>query len=266
MKIHCSPVRLIIIFGALFLVSCRAYKQDILFQLDENFTEEQLSEPLQDAEGNYTLRKGDYFDFRVYTHDGERIIDPDFELRQLSGGANMNQQNQSLNLSPYLITEDGRSHLPMIGFVTLQGKTVVEAEQELAGLYDEFYASCYVRVQVVNRRVVVLNSTGSAVIPLENENMSIAEVLALAGGVNFGSRAHNIRLIRGDLSNPEVHMIDLSTISGMRSTVIGVQPGDIIYVEPWRRPWLEGLRDVSSIIGITTGVLTLIFFIQNSAR
>ena len=175
MKIHCSPVRLIIIFGALFLVSCRAYKQDILFQLDENFTEEQLSEPLQDAEGNYTLRKGDYFDFRVYTHDGERIIDPDFELRQLSGGANMNQQNQSLNLSPYLITEDGRSHLPMIGFVTLQGKTVVEAERELAGLYDEFYASCYVRVQVVNRRVIVLNSTGSAVIPLENENMSFSQ-------------------------------------------------------------------------------------------
>lgn len=266
MRFNSSPVRLIILFGVLFLVSCRAYKQDLLFQLNDDFSEEQLAEPVKDAEGNYILRKGDYFDFRVYTHDGERIIDPDFELRQVTGGGNMNQQNQNLNLSPYLITEDGRSSLPMVGFVTLQGKTVVEAEQLLAGLYDEYYSSCYVRVQVVNRRVIVLKVNGGEVIPLTNENMSVAEVLALSGGINFGSKASNIKLIRGDLSNPTVYMMDLSTIDGMRSTVVEVQPGDIIYIEPWRRPWLEGLRDVSSIVGLTTGLLTFILFLQNTAK
>ncbi len=265
MKFNSVSLRLLVCMGTIFLVSCKAYKQDMLFQLNDNFSEEQLSKPVKNAEENYILRQGDYFDFRVYTHNGERIIDPDFELRQMSGGV-MNQQTQSVNLSPYLITEGGQALLPMVGFVTLEGSTVVEAEQMLASSYDEYYASCYVRLQVVNRRVIVLKANGGEVIPLTNENMSVAEVLALSGGINFGSKAGTIKLIRGDLSDPMVYMIDLSTIEGMKSTVVEVQPGDILYIEPWRRPWLEGLRDVSSIIGLTTGLLTFILFLQNTAN
>ena len=266
MRIHCSPVRLITLFGVLFLVSCKAYKQDLLFQLNDNFNEENLSKPIAQASENYVLRKGDYFEFRVYTNDGERIIDPDFELRQLQGGGGGNQQNQNLNISPYLITEDGFVFLPMVGSVELEGKVVVEAEKFLASLYNDFYSSCYVRITVINRRVIVLKANSGQVIPLANENMTIAEILALSGGINFGSKASTIKLIRGDLSNPQVYMIDLSTIDAMRASVIGVQPGDIIYIEPWRRPWLEGLRDISSIVGLTTGLLTFILFLQNTAK
>lgn len=261
MILHRGHIQLLLLTGLFFLASCKAYKQDILFQLDENFTEEQLSEPINNAVENYKLKAGDYFNFRVFSNQGERIIDPDFELA-LQNGLN-NQQNQRTTIPSYLINQEGKSLLPMVGFVDLQGKTVIESEQLLAKLYTEFYASCYVRIEVVNRRVIVLGANGGQVVPLENENMSVAEVLALAGGVNFGSKANAIKLIRGDLSNPMVYKMDLTTIEGMRSTVIGVQPGDIIYIQPWRRPWLEGLRDVSSIVGLTTSVLTFILFLQN---
>lgn len=265
MKYSSTTIRLVIVLFALFLFSCKAYKQDILFQLDEEFTEEDLSQPIADAEKNYILQKGDFFDFQVYTNEGERLIDPDFELRKEMGGGNqMQQRNQ--NQIPYFINQDGASNLPMVGLVDLQGLTTLEAEIKLAALYDTFYSSCYVRLRVQNRRVIVLGANGGQVISLQNENMSIAEVLALSGGVNFGAKANQVKLIRGDLSNPEVYLIDLTTISGMRSTILEVQPGDIVYIQPWRRPWLEGLRDISSIVGLTTGLLTFILFLQNAAR
>ncbi|MEO0334740.1 MAG: polysaccharide export protein EpsE, partial [Bacteroidota bacterium] len=112
-----------------------------------------------------------------------------------------------------------------------------------------------------NKRVVVLGGLGGQVIPLTNENMSLIEVLALAGGVSQGSRTDNIRLIRGDLDDPEVRIIDLSTIQGVKKASLKVMPGDIIYVQPVQRVASEALRDISPIFGLITSTLTLILLV-----
>ncbi|MFT6940916.1 MAG: polysaccharide export outer membrane protein, partial [Cyclobacteriaceae bacterium] len=69
-----------------------------------------------------------------------------------------------------------------------------------------------------------------------------------------------------DLTNPEVFLVDLSTVQGMRQSMISVLPGDVIYIEPWRRTWLQGLRDVAPVLGITSSVATLVFLIVNTAN
>ena len=99
------------------------------------------------------------------------------------------------------------------------------------------------------------------VLPLENENTNLLEVLALAGGLNKDSKAHNIRLLRGDLNDPEVYLIDLSTVEGMKQSLVPVQPGDVIYVEPVRRVVSESLKDITPVLSILTSTLTLIILI-----
>ena len=101
------------------------------------------------------------------------------------------------------------------------------------------------------------------VIPLNNENMSLVEVIALAGGINQDGKAHNVRLIRGDLNNPTVFLIDLGTIAGMKASILNVEPGDIIYLEPRRRVFFEALSDVTPILSLVTSLLTLAFIIAN---
>ena len=63
-----------------------------------------------------------------------------------------------------------------------------------------------------------------------------------------------MRLLRGDFNNPEVYVIDLSTIEGLRQANLAVQPDDIIYIEPAQRP-LSGLRDFTPIISAITSIL-----------
>ncbi|MFW5725619.1 MAG: polysaccharide export protein EpsE, partial [Bacteroidota bacterium] len=48
-------------------------------------------------------------------------------------------------------------------------------------------------------------------------------------------RASKVKLIRGDLSDPQVFLIDLSTIEGVRDADMIIQANDIIYVEPRER-------------------------------
>lgn len=230
-----------------------------MFKLDDKFTESDLSSAVALAERNYQIQRNDLLRMDVFTNNGERIIDPNFELRQ--GMANQNQQAGRQFV--YLVRQDGMVKFPMLGDVDITGLTIYQAEQKLQGLYSEHYIDPFVVLQYENRRVIVLGANGGQVIPLVNENTSLIEAIALSGGINQGAKSQTVRLIRGSLNNPQVYQIDLSTISGMRSSIVMLEPGDIIYIDPWRRVWLESLRDVSPVLGLISSVITLTLVINS---
>ncbi|MEQ9374388.1 MAG: polysaccharide biosynthesis/export family protein [Imperialibacter sp.] len=251
--------RTVVFLALLILSSCKLYKQDIMFKVDDKFTESDLAQAVSLAEKNYHVKKDDYLRLDVFTNGGERIVDPNFELRQ--GMTNQNMQNTRQFV--YLVRQDGRVKLPMVGDVDILGMTIYEAEQKLQALYSEHYKDPYVVLRYENRRVIVLGANGGQVIPLVNENTSLIEVIALSGGINQGAKSQTVRLIRGNLNNPEVYVIDLSTVSGMRSSIVRLEPGDIVYIDPWRRVWIESLRDVSPVLSLVSSVVTLVLVINS---
>ena len=109
----------------------------------------------------------------------------------------------------------------------------------------------------MNKRVIVLGAPGGQVIPLVNENIHLVEVLALAKGVDNLAKAHNIRVLRGD----QVLVADLSTIDGYLKSNVLIEHGDIVYVEPVRRPVSEAFRDYLPVLTALTSLTTLIVVI-----
>lgn len=245
----------------MILSSCQVYKQDILFSKDETIP---LSTAVFEAERNYKILPNDWLKIAVFPNKGEQLIDPNFEpITQMQSG-NL-QMMQMRDQYQYLVQSDGIVKLPMIGDVLVANKTIDEAEQIIEAAYSEFFNDAFVKLQFLNKRVVVLSQFGSNVVPIANENTSLLEVLALSGGLKFGDKANAIKIIRGELSNPQIFQIDLNSLEGMKATAVSILPGDVIYIEPWRRPWKEGLRDISPVLGIITSVSTLVFIIANFA-
>ena len=63
--------------------------------------------------------------------------------------------------------------------------------------------------------------------------ITIVEALALAGGISNGGKAHRVKVIRGNLSNPEVYEVDMSTAIGLaEANMHYIRANDMIYVEP----------------------------------
>lgn len=251
------PLSLHILLAALLLImgSCRAYKQDIMLQVkDGDYAV--LRQEVLEAERTYTIQPNDYLEIDVYTNKGERIIDPDQMLSKELGGGQQRQR-----ISPkYLVQENGEVQLPMLGYLPLAGYSLNQADSVLASAYGEFYKEPFVMTRYVNKRVVVLGAVGSGggtIIALPNQNMNLLEVLALSGGITGRGKAYNIRLIRGDLDNPQVQIINLSTIEGMRQASLQVQSGDIIYVEPLRRILPETIRDIGPVLGLISNIVGL---------
>ncbi len=236
--------------------SCK-YKQDFMFQTEYEI----LKDSLSNFDRNYILQKRDFIDLQVYTSKGELIIDPNSQLRKELGSSSNGSNNQQQIL--YLIKEDGYTDLPMIGEVELLNLTLDEAKRVLEKKYSTFYTDSYVILRVSNRRVIVLGGQGGGVVNLQNERMTLLEVLALSGGLGGKSKAYNIRLIRGDLQDPHVQIIDLSTVEGMKKGNLEVLPNDVIYVEPIRRVGIEALRDLGPILSFVTTIISLGVLIMN---
>jgi len=232
------------------LAGCSSYKQNLMFRPPENFAGKKTTEADATVK-NYLIQVNDYLKLQVYSNKGERIIDPEGALSvdKQTGG-----QNQERVEPTYLVTIDGTVKFPMIGSVALGGMTIREAEQKLQAEFDNYYKQCYVQLSFSNKRVVVLGSPGGQVIPLMNENVRLIEVIAMSKGIGNDGKAHNVRLIRGE----DVYLIDLSTLDGIKSANMIIQPGDIVYVEPTRRPFTEGARDLSPIFSILLSLTTVI--------
>lgn len=242
-----------------FLFSCKGYKQDIMFKLDEDFDEQDLSVAINQAERNYVIQVNDLLALDVFTNDGERIVDPNNELQQnIQGGLDQTTFD-------YLVKTDGTVKFPIVGQIKVDSLTLDQAELMLQRKYDEFYKQSFVKLTFNNKRVVVLGATASngQIIPLINENVSLVEVLAMAGGLDMGSKSQNIKVIRGNLSNPEIYQINLSTVSGMKQSMLNIEPGDIIYIEPWRRPFIEATKDIAPILSLLSSTLALVLVLQN---
>jgi len=234
------------------------------------------------AESNYIIKPYDRLQFRIYSNKGEMIktigaidnINPAEPGTNQGANTAINQQqtlgtntnNSSVNFSAYTIQTDGHVYLPMIGDVKLEGLTAHQADSVLSIKYTEFYKGSFVRTQFMNKRVIVFKGSTGQVVPLINENTTLIEILAQTGGMPNDTRAKNIRLIRGDLQNPNVLVIDLSTVEGMKRVNLQMQPDDIVYVEPVRKTFVESVSDVSPIISILTSTTTFILTIFLLAR
>lgn len=236
--------------------------------------------------GNYIIQPNDNLAVRVFTNKGERITDPNDDFRQVTDNTQSQQgsdgaqsilnngqavlqsqpgnqqsnltQQQSLKNSAFLVQATGYANLPMVGIVKLSGLTLLQADSVLSIAYNTFYKECYVITRQLNRRVLLLGALGGYVVPLENEQMNVIEVLAKYGGANNTAKVNNIRLIRGELQNPEVYLVDLSTIEGMRNSNLVLQPNDIIYVQPVRKVFFESISDLAPVFSFITSIATLI--------
>lgn len=241
----------LLLLTAAILSSCGSYRQNILFQTDATSIRQQKEE----AEAEYIIQPNDLLTLQVYTNHGEKIIDPNRESFKEG-----NEFSAEASPGQYRVDLNGMIRFPLIDQLKLSGLTLKQAQGVLEEAYDRFYEDAYVVLEFTNKRVIVLGAPGGQVIPLNNQNMRLAEILALAKGVGENGRGNNIRILRND----QVMVADFSSFEGYKKGNFVMKPGDIVYVEPVRRPFTEALRDYSPIISIVTGLATLVFIISQS--
>ncbi len=236
-------------------ISCASYKQNIMFKPSDGFKPEPIKKDALAVEKNYTIQKNDYLKLDVFSNRGERLIDPNPELTNTTA----NQTTTTRTEFQYLVDINGIAKFPMIGELKVEGMTLREAEEITQKEFQKYFKDPYVVLTYNNKRVIILGAPGGQVIPLTNQNVTLVETIALAKGISNDAKAQNIRVLRED----KVFIIDLSTLEGFKAGNMLIEPGDIVYIEPIRRPLSEALRDYSGALTILVSLTTLLVLISS---
>lgn len=235
----------------------------------------QFFELAQKEMTQYTIQPGDELTVRVYSRDGFKLVDVlggrTISVTDDNGGESMTSGNQTqsrirTNEEYYVVDQQGFANLPVLGFFYVKGYTEVELERILSEKYASMVVDPYVIVTVTNRRVFVFKGEYSQVVQLNPYPTNLLEVLAKSGGLSKNFKSYNIKVIRGDLKNPEVQLVDLSTLEGMRRASLNMLPNDVVYIDERRRVAAETLRDVAPIITILSSTASLIYLTQRLAK
>ena len=219
----------------------------------------ELTDSVINSAQEYVLAPSDIIQFRMFDNNGYRLLETGItagEGGNTGMGRNFLTQNTSLN---YLIDKDSTVDLPEIRRVKLAGLSIRKAQDKLESIYGQLYEKPYVQITVVNKRVIVFPGNGSdaQVVTLSNNNTTLLEALAYAGGVADRGRARNIKLMRNVGGTRYVYEIDLSTIEGLKYTDMLVQANDYIYVEPVPEIGREILADIAPVVSLLSSAIVL---------
>ena len=257
-----------LVIAALFsLPSCRYLYPNIMFKMKDY----QFFELAQKQIDQYVIQPGDEMSVRVYARDGFKLVDvigaaglgASGSAANSSGGIGQN----STNAIYYPVDNEGFVRLPIVGEMFVKGYTEKELQRILADKYAGLFVEPFVIVKVENRRALVFKGSGASVVPLNYSPTNLLEVIAKSGGLDLNLKAYNIKVIRGDMKNPEVILIDLSTLEGMRRADLIVQSNDIIYIEQKKTNIATLiLTELAPYLGVITTITTVIILAKTFGK
>jgi protein involved in polysaccharide export with SLBB domain len=283
-----NAMRLRLLLSLLVLVmlsSCDRYlNRNMMLRTYEGYPYAQFDDT---AEREYRLAPNDMLMVRVFANDGFDMVNlgGDIGSGQFGGagqagnlgqqggmgqmgGAGMQggmmQQGNAGNMRGGLggaalvlrVEFDGFVKLPVAGRVYVEGLTARQAEMIMEDYYAEFINKPFVLVDISDKRIFLFMGASTTVVPLMRDNITLFEILASAGGIPDEGKADRIKLIRGDLRNPEVHLIDLSTLKGVQNANLVMQANDIVYVEVRKRYMQRSIEELAPFISLISFAVT----------
>jgi polysaccharide export outer membrane protein len=224
------------------------------------------------TEGASKLFENRKFEYRVQVNDvlSIRVLGLDEQTHRFfnveSQNAIMGMNDAALYVNGFSVDRNGHVQLPTVGKIKVQGLTVGEAQELVQKKINDYFTNATVILKMVSFRVSVLGDVqrpGSYFI--YNNQITLLEALATAGGPNeFADKSH-VQVIRQTDRGVQAVYVDMSSSSALSSEYYYLLPNDVIYVPTLRARAGRLNLDLFSILLSTLSTAALIYtVIQNT--
>ena len=259
-KIKVGNWLLICCCSILILNSCSSTYRNALFTSNNDIVTDTLNtiyvvnSPQQSAD-IYTIKPHDVLAIR-------NLQDISF----ISLGEN---KGASSAAATFIVEDDGNIVLPVIGKVLVLGLSRKQAADKVQQLYKQaLLKDPIIELAIINLKVTLLGEFGSqGAFLLENENTSLIDIIAKAGGLSPRADPKTLKIIRGDRSKPEIIYVNLKNINSLSSPKLMLQNNDIIYIEPLGvYNTSERLNSISTILQPVLLIINFALIIYNFSK
>ena len=258
---------LLIIVSVIFFASCVSNKKVQYLQNDD--VNPKKGEILVDS----ILRtyQVDLYDYRVQPHDVlsvevESLTKEEYDIFAYNTSSEINQgafANNAGALFGKLVDEEGNIEFPVIGKVSVEGMTILEIQEKIGKIADQYLEDPVVKVRMLNFRFTVLgevNQEGN--VTTYNNRTTLLEAIGLAGGLTELGDRSAIKLVRQHGDTVNVRYVNILDEEFINSPYYYVHQNDIIVVpplkqRPYRQYFGENLGFLVSSLTLLVLLLTL---------
>ena len=240
------------LFGLLpiLLISCNSYKKVLYFQ---NIDRAKVKKEKIDNYSPLVIQTEDILQINVASLNPEASAIFSFSSASSGGGASSG--------SEYLVDHEGKINFPLLGSLNVTGITTSDLREKIRQQLLIYLKEPIVNIRIVNFKVSIIGDVASpGVYNVQNEKISIPEVLSMAGDINLSAKRNNIILIREQDGNREFIPIDL-TQNIFQSPYYYLKNNDLVYVQPDRNKvggaW-NTFNAVVSLISVASLVIQIL--------
>ena len=174
---------------------------------------------------------------------------------------------QLLQLNGYLVSKDKTIKFPVLGEITVDGKTTEDLEQYLKELleFEGHLINPNVSVRVLNSKVTILGEVNRpGTYTFIEKNISLLQALGLAGDLTIEGNRKNIIVIREFNGQRITSNLDLTSASWLISPYQNIQPNDVIIVNPNSKKITSAglIGNISTVLSIASVVLSSIILLK----
>ncbi len=226
------------------------------------------------SNGSSKLFENRKFEYRLQVNDvlSIRVMGLDdatsrfFNVESQTNGSMVT--DAAMYVNGYSVDKNGQVQLPTVGKIKVQGLTIGEAQELVQRKINEFFTNATVILKMVNWRLSVLGEVSRAgSYQVYNNQITILDALAMAGGPNeFADKSH-VTLMRQSERGVQALYVDLSDTDVLSSEYYYLLPNDIVYVPALRaRPGRLNLELITVLVGATTAAALLYTAINNAQQ
>ncbi len=246
--------KLVLLLISSLFFSCSTKKEILYFQNPENL---ESMEKIKNFEPVFEVN--DILHIKVSSMNEEVAV----PFQMSTGGQSQGGGQQNPSLMGYMVDVDGNIQFPVLGKVSVAGKSRSELEKFLTSEIRNYVTDAVIAVRLLNFRVVVLGETGQSVVQVENEQIAIPELLAQAGGITYDGKRDNILVIREVDGQKSYGRVDMTTSDVFKNPFYYLKQNDIVYVEPtYRKVKSAGfITSYTGLISLATTIFGIVVLI-----
>lgn len=260
-----NKTNLIIFFLLLLSISSCVPTKDLTYLQDNGTVKDSVVV-------NQAVRKP----YRVQTNDilmiNIKTIDPKLStMFRPTERLQSNNNEQTLFFEGFTVDDHGNVKIPVLGEVSVIGKTTEEIriliEKRLLEEYFNIEANLFVSVKIAGTRYTI---NGEIKIPGTNtlfvENATIMDAISNSGDITMTGDRKNVIVVRQYPHGVEMHTINLLDKKALESPYYYLQPNDFILVNPLKqKSWgtgTTGIQSLTTIISVLSLATTIIVLMQ----
>ena len=249
-----------IAFLILAISSCTTTKDLVYFQNEKENTDSAYIQ----VKSEYKIQPLDVLYISIKSSDDNlsSIFTNDSKV------TNAQFSDMSLYIKGYKVNSEGEINLPVIGEINIENQSVENATKTIQGEVDKYLLGATVIVKLVSFKVSILGEVKRpGTYSFYKDNVSILDVLALAGDLTSYGDRKEIQILRTNNDKTEILKINLLDRSIFSDKNYYLKANDIVYIKPIKNKALRiAMSEYSVFLTALASTLTTLILILSLTR